>query len=980
MTSALRCFRAAHVLSLITIVFQVLPSAAHPVLQDLPGVDSDDAETGNVVYQIPDGQIQAAAHALQVKAPQTSNVVYQIEDGQVQAPYYPGLPQATKYPGTVTLSPSCSTTSSTVSVTARDLSTSQISGVSADVSDASSTTATILDTLVGTESFSSESPPSPASVTDSPLTSLSVSEVQTGTLSDFVSYSASMGISTSLETSAQVTSMPFASISNATSTLPLVDPASYGLPTATSAITKLSASEIFVPIATGAPLPQIPRREDHPVPRIGIQNQTRKLQTNRFYTNLFMGNQTSPVYTFPYSVKWARGGGKAGSWGLVVSHTELNQFTFGPPQAGKDAGDSAYFASPLGLDSMILSAAELTNVTTNTTANTTIGIPGLTTDSVDAFSINVNLFPHTWQTPIITFPLVQGSAFITGVYHWAAPMLQTGVGFDSIEYVGEVVANTTYKYRATLQNGYTWLVYISPDFELSPDYRDKVNKFTLINGTVVGPKDFNGFIQVAKMPGNTSTAPDSESIYDGAAGAYTTGASISGTVENTTGSYTFDWSKEGVANQSLLLFALPHHLKSFSNDTLTGLTDLQLMTPVKGLATAIRGTSWTLVEKSLPIDMAFAPYSPTLGSVKAVSNIAAEAVYNAGLAELQQDVAEQTNVGSMYYDGKALAKFAAIVYTLHDLAGNQTLALSGLQVLQQAFALHVDNNMKFPLTYESAWGGVVSSAAYTGQPLDDFGNTYYNDHHFHFGYFVYAAAVIGYFSSDWLTDANVAWVNMLVRDFANPIKDDPYYPFSRNFDWYHGHSWASGLFESDDGKNQESSSEDNMASYALKMWGQVINDKNMEARGNLMLAIQARSFQDYYLYEDANTVLPAQFIGNKVAGILFENKIDHTTYFGSKPEYIQGIHMIPLMPFSSYIRTPTFVQEEWEAYFSNGSYIDTVEGGWRGILMANYAISNPAASYQFFSDPAFNVDFLDGGASLTWYLAYSAALGGASSI
>jgi endoglucanase Acf2 len=126
--------------------------------------------------------------------------------------------------------------------------------------------------------------------------------------------------------------------------------------------------------------------------------------------------------------------------------------------------------------------------------------------------------------------------------------------------------------------------------------------------------------------------------------------------------------------------------------------------------------------------------------------------------------------------------------------------------------------------------------------------------HFHFGYFVYTAAVIGYLDPGWLTTGtNKAWVNMLVRDYANPVTTDPYFPFSRSFDWYQGHSWASGLFEALDGRNQESSSEDTMSTYALKMWGQITGDVNMEARGNLMLAIQARSIQSYYLTTDDNT-------------------------------------------------------------------------------------------------------------------------------
>lgn len=46
-----------------------------------------------------------------------------------------------------------------------------------------------------------------------------------------------------------------------------------------------------------------------------------------------------------------------------------------------------------------------------------------------------------------------------------------------------------------------------------------------------------------------------------------------------------------------------------------------------------------------------------------------------------------------------------------------------------------------------------------------------------------------------------------------------------------------------------------------------------------MLAIQARSFQNYFLMESTNTVQPPEIINNKVTGILFENKIDWATYF-----------------------------------------------------------------------------------------------------
>jgi endo-1,3(4)-beta-glucanase len=85
--------------------------------------------------------------------------------------------------------------------------------------------------------------------------------------------------------------------------------------------------------------------------------------------------------------------------------------------------------------------------------------------------------------------------------------------------------------------------------------------------------------------------------------------------------------------------------------------------------------------------------------------------------------------------------------------------------------------------------------------------------------------------------------------------------------------------------------------------------------------------------------------------------------------------MIPINPISAYTRSKKFVQEEWDKYFANGTAQKAADG-WRGILFANLAIIDAKSSYKFFSDPNFKVSALDGGASRTWYLAYSAALGG----
>lgn len=108
--------------------------------------------------------------------------------------------------------------------------------------------------------------------------------------------------------------------------------------------------------------------------------------------------------------------------------------------------------------------------------------------------------------------------------------------------------------------------------------------------------------------------------------------------------------------------------------------------------------------------------------------------------------------------------------------------------------------VRLQLTDADAWGGVVSSATYiTGNTGADFGNTLYNDHHFHYGYHILAGAILGHLDPAWLEE-NKEYVNTLVRDVANPSAKDKFFPMWRSFDWYHGHSWAHGLYAALDGK------------------------------------------------------------------------------------------------------------------------------------------------------------------------------------
>ncbi|KAL6717521.1 endo-1,3-beta glucanase [Lecanora helva] len=714
--------------------------------------------------------------------------------------------------------------------------------------------------------------------------------------------------------------------------------------------------DCFQPVATQSLPHQIPSKGGHPVPRLGISPQSNPVSTNRFYANLFIGTQGQGAWTHPYSVAWSKGSGNAKSWGFAVSHIDADQRADGPRNAALSGSPVQYFINPIGIQSIILSAVELNTSTT------------LTTSSLEAFSVNVTLSAQAGSRSNITIPLVQGSGFITGIYCNLMPAIQSSVFFRTVTQI-KSVRGGIYKYRIILEDGKTWLLYAIPK-----DGRDPQLKL-VSNTQLQGLRGWSGKIQVAKNPAGST----GEAVYDSSAGVFPVTAAVTGSVSATTGAYRLQWGKAGLTNLPLLMYALPHHVQSFDGMTSRGRTSIQLQTTTKGLATAVVGDSWTFVEPDLPIGMGFAPWTPTSRGVTHLSKAAATLIQQVAVSEIGQDYDSQTNLDSMYFSGKALAKFATLVFTVHDLLNQPSIASSGLSKLKVAFARFATNRQINPLLYDTVWNGIVSSGSYkSGDPGQDFGNAYYNDHHFHYGYFIYTAAVIGYLDPTWL-GPNRDWVNALVRDVANPSLKDNAFPFSRMFDWYHGHSFAKGLFESADSKDEESSSEDAFCSYAIKMWGQVIKDASMEARGNLMLAIQARTFSNYFLMQKSNVNQPANFIGNKVTGILFENKIDHTTYFGANPEYIQGIHMLPLSPAAAYTRPFNFIREEWDTYFNHSSPYpaSNISGGWKGILYGNLACIDPRTSWQFFSQQNFDGSWIDGGASRTWYLAFAAALGGA---
>jgi len=247
-----------------------------------------------------------------------------------------------------------------------------------------------------------------------------------------------------------------------------------------------------------------------------------------------------------------------------------------------------------------------------------------------------------------------------------------------------------------------------------------------------------------------------------------------------------------------------------------------------------------------------------------------------------------------------------------------------------------------PLQYDVTWGGTCTQQGMLYEAAD-FGQGWYNDHHFHFGYFTYSAAVIAKNNSQWFLDHKDA-VMALVRDFANPSSQDPYFPVTRHKDWFDGHSWASGLVQFGDGKNQESTSEAVNAYYAVYLLGLATGDQTMADWGRVLLATEIRSAQKYWHIMNGSDIYESPFADNKIVGMIWQLKADQGTWFGEYITYTHTIQMFPFTPITEQLLPKEWVQQEYPVV--QAGLNEPVGDAWKGFIYMDHAIIDKQAAWQ----------------------------------
>jgi endo-1,3(4)-beta-glucanase len=243
-----------------------------------------------------------------------------------------------------------------------------------------------------------------------------------------------------------------------------------------------------------------------------------------------------------------------------------------------------------------------------------------------------------------------------------------------------------------------------------------------------------------------------------------------------------------------------------------------------------------------------------------------------------------------------------------------------------------------------------------------YGSDTFNDHHFHYGYFIYAAAVLSKYDQAFYK-ANAPMVNVLISDIASSAQTS-LFPKLRVFDPYVGHSWASGNGDFADGSNQESSSEASDAWYAMYLWSQVAHNKPLASESIWLYAHETQAATNVWLSPPSTTVATGAAYLHSTVGIVWGGKLDYATFFSPRPQAVLGIQLIPMSPGQSYLAASNVAAN----LSSVAPTASDLNGQFKDYLIMYQALANPQLALQEAASVA-PAD-LDNANSLTYFYAW----------
>lgn len=421
-------------------------------------------------------------------------------------------------------------------------------------------------------------------------------------------------------------------------------------------------------------------------------------------------------------------------------------------------------------------------------------------------------------------------------------------------------------------------------------------------------------------------------------------------IVTTTFKYTVDKKAESTADGTVMGI-MPHQYKNMSD-----------VTYLSNTARTIRGTMKYLVGDTYKTVLKYGGILPSLPGINDVDKSTLQEYVNDYMEEYGptddgQLTKEKYDVNT-YDTGKKLNR-AVQAMEAAEACGDTVSAdkiLNGIEnELADWFTADGTENDKY-FYYDEGTGCLF------GFPQSYYSVDGMQDHHFHYGYFINAAAQVALRNPSFVEQyGNI--IDELIADFATMEENNPNsrYPKLRYFSQYEGHAWASGHANFGDGNNQESSSEAINSWAGLILYGQATGNEQLTDLGIYLYATEVSSVNCYWFDTDGDVLDPKYTEGTGAnakyiqASMIWGGKYTYSTWWTDEPLQIQGINILPMTSASFYAAdNKDYIINNWKTAVRNeSSYAGLSEKNtkrWNEIWSEYLAMADPELAMEYFDD------------------------------
>jgi endoglucanase Acf2 len=326
-----------------------------------------------------------------------------------------------------------------------------------------------------------------------------------------------------------------------------------------------------------------------------------------------------------------------------------------------------------------------------------------------------------------------------------------------------------------------------------------------------------------------------------------------------------------------------------------------------------------------------------------------------------------------YNEGQVMNRLIQTARAAHetgDLSARDKMVATIKERLED-WLTYESGEVAFLFYYQPTWTALLGYPAGHGQDRN------LNDHHFHWGYFIHAAAFMEQFEPGWAGQWG-GMVNLLVRDAASPDRNDALFPFLRNFSPFAGHSWANGFANANEfGNDQESTSESMQFCSSLIHWGAITGDDAIRDLGIYLYTTEQSAIEEYWFDIYNRTFKPGY--GYSLASRVWGNGYDNQTFWTSDIAAAYGIELYPIHGGSLYLgHSLTYAAGLWAEMAANtGILANQVNANlWHDTYWKYLAFTDPAAAIALYnSNPGRDLKFGISDAQTYYWLHSMNALG-----